>query len=106
MEQYNPYSQFRQVYTLEQILAAPKVFDLLTKLQCCPTSDGAGAVIVCSEQFVHRHHLEEQAIEILGDFAINSKVLHLKKGLFVCVSVCIRDGNGHGYREELPEEHD
>lgn len=31
---------------------------------CCPTSDGAGCAIVCSEDFVKRHGLENQAIEI------------------------------------------
>lgn len=59
-------SQFQDVYTLEQILKSPKIFDPLTKLQCCPTSDGAAAAIVCSEDFVARHGLYDQAIEILG----------------------------------------
>jgi sterol carrier protein 2 len=62
----NPYSQFRDEYTLEQILAAPKVYDPLTKLQCCPTSDGSAAAIVASEAFVKRHGLEGQAVEITG----------------------------------------
>jgi acetyl-CoA acetyltransferase len=38
----------------------------LTRLQCCPTSDGAGAVVLASEEFVHKHSLEDQAVEILG----------------------------------------
>jgi len=62
----NPYSQFRDVYSLEQILASPKVHDPLTKLQCCPTSDGSGAAILCSEAFVVKHGLQKQAIEIVG----------------------------------------
>ena len=36
----------------------------LTKLQCCPTSDGAAAAIVVSEDFVRANGLENQAIEI------------------------------------------
>ncbi len=64
--QFNPYSQFKQVYSLDQILESPKVFDPLTKLQCCPTSDGAAAAIVCNEAFVKKHKLEGQAVEILG----------------------------------------
>lgn len=43
-----------------------QVFDLLTKYQCCPTSDGAGAAILASEDFVRKHGLESQAIEILA----------------------------------------
>jgi len=62
----NPYSQFQDEYTLEQIQKAPKVFEILTKLQCCPTSDGAACAILCSEEFVKKHGLEGQAIEIIG----------------------------------------
>ncbi|CAK9044068.1 Sterol carrier protein 2 (SCP-2) (Acetyl-CoA C-myristoyltransferase) (Non-specific lipid-transfer protein) (NSL-TP) (Propanoyl-CoA C-acyltransferase) (SCP-2/3-oxoacyl-CoA thiolase) (SCP-2/thiolase) (SCP-chi) (Sterol carrier protein X) (SCP-X) (Straight-chain acyl-CoA oxidase) (SCPX), partial [Durusdinium trenchii] len=67
----NPYAQFRDEYTLEEIKASPAVFPLgdggaLTKLQCSPTSDGAAAVIVASEEFVIEHGLQGQAVEILG----------------------------------------
>ena len=62
----NPYSQFQDEYSLEQIKAAPMVWDPLTKLQCCPTSDGAGAAILASEEFVKKHGLQKNAVEILG----------------------------------------
>ncbi len=62
----NPYSQFQDEYTLEEILAAPMVHAPLTKLQCCPTSDGSAAAVLASEEFVKKHNLQDQAIEILG----------------------------------------
>jgi sterol carrier protein 2 len=62
----NPYSQFRDEYSLEQILGSKTVYAPLTKLQCCPTSDGAAACLVASEEFVKKHGLEGQAIEIVG----------------------------------------
>jgi len=62
----NPYSQFRDEYSLQDILDSPQVYGPLTKLQCCPTSDGGGAAIVCSEDFVKTHGLEAKAVEILG----------------------------------------
>ncbi len=62
----NPYSQFQDEYSLEQIMHAPMVYDPLTKLQCCPTSDGAGAAILATEDFVKKHGLQAQAVEILG----------------------------------------
>lgn len=62
----NPYSQFRDEYTLDQILKSPKIHGILTKLQCCPTSDGSAACILASEEFVRRHGLEAQAVEIVG----------------------------------------
>ncbi|CAG8509517.1 4436_t:CDS:2 [Paraglomus occultum] len=62
----NPYSQFRDAYTLDQIKASPRIYGPLTKLQCCPTSDGAGAVIVASESFVLNNKLSGQVIEIVS----------------------------------------
>jgi acetyl-CoA acetyltransferase len=62
----NPYSQFRDQYSLEDILNAPMVYDPLTKLQCCPTSDGGAAAVLASERFVKEHGLEAQAVEIVG----------------------------------------
>ncbi|MFP8879517.1 MAG: lipid-transfer protein [Myxococcota bacterium] len=62
----NPNSQFRDVYTLQEILDAPMVWDPLTKLQCCPTSDGGGAAVLASERFVREHGLEAKAVEIIG----------------------------------------
>jgi acetyl-CoA acetyltransferase len=50
----NERSQFREASTLEEVLAAPMVFDPLTKFQCCPTSDGAAAAVVCSEEFAKK----------------------------------------------------
>jgi acetyl-CoA acetyltransferase len=62
----NPYAQFQDEYTLEQILGSRMVYDPLTKLQCSPTSDGSGAVILAGEAFVERHGLAPRAVEIVG----------------------------------------
>ncbi|KAJ6607415.1 thiolase-like protein [Mycena sp. CBHHK59/15] len=62
----NPYSQFRDGWSVEQVLKAPKITNQLTKFMCSPTSDGAACCIVASEDFVHAHGLENQAIEIVA----------------------------------------
>lgn len=62
----NPYSQFQDEYSLADILASPTIHDPLTKLQCCPTSDGGAAAVVASESFVERHDLGARAVEIAG----------------------------------------
>ncbi|RMI33472.1 lipid-transfer protein [Nocardia stercoris] len=62
----NPYAQFQQEYSLEEVLAAKQIYGPLTKLQCSPTSDGSGAVILANEDFVDRHGLADRAVEIVG----------------------------------------
>jgi acetyl-CoA acetyltransferase len=51
---HNPYSQFRKPYTVEEILAAPPITYPLTLPMCAPLSDGAAAVIVCTEEGLAR----------------------------------------------------
>ncbi|KAK8129869.1 nonspecific lipid-transfer protein [Apiospora kogelbergensis] len=63
----NPYSQFQDVYTHEQIMKAPMIHEPLTKLQCCPTSDGGAAAVLVSQEFLDaRPHLKDRAILIAG----------------------------------------
>lgn len=62
----NPYSQFRDEYTLDDILKSRPVFEPLTMLQCCPTSDGAAAAVLVSEDIVKKYNLQSQAVEIIG----------------------------------------
>ncbi len=62
----NPYAQFQNDYTLEEIKDAPEIYAPLTKLQCSPTSDGSAAAIVASERFVEEHDLWDRAIELAG----------------------------------------
>jgi acetyl-CoA acetyltransferase len=62
----NPYAQFQDEYTLDDILAAPMIYDPLTRLQCSPTSDGSGAAVLASERFVDEHGMAGQAVEIVG----------------------------------------
>jgi benzoylsuccinyl-CoA thiolase BbsB subunit len=41
-----PYAQFRTPVSIDEVLASRMIAEPLTLLQCCPTSDGAAAVIV------------------------------------------------------------
>ena len=50
----NPFALFSDVLSLEEVMAAPEVFDPLTRYQCCPPTCGAAAAIVCSDDFARR----------------------------------------------------
>ena len=62
----NPYAQFQKEYSLQEILNAQMIYEPLTKLQCSPTSDGSAAAVVCSEDFVRKHGLQDKAVQILA----------------------------------------
>src|SRR2546428_6960002 len=74
----NPRSQYQEACSLEEVLAARMVYDPLTILQCCPTSDGAGAAILCSEEFATKQGVsrpvkivaQAMATDKMEDFAM------------------------------------
>ena len=52
----NPYSQYKMEVTFEEIMASRMIADPITVLQCCPQSDGAAAVILCSEKYYKKYN--------------------------------------------------
>jgi len=51
---HNPRAQYRQAYTVDEILAAPPIAYPLTLPMCSPVSDGAAAAVLCSDAGLQR----------------------------------------------------
>ncbi len=51
----NPYALFGNTLTLDEVMAAPMVFDPLTRFQCCPPTCGAAAAILCTAEYAAKH---------------------------------------------------
>lgn len=64
----NPFAQFQKEVSTEEVLASRAIATPLTLLQCCPTGDGAAAVIVASD--AARKRLGGAAVKI------SASVLH------------------------------
>ncbi|MGO4151923.1 thiolase family protein [Cupriavidus sp. YAF13] len=68
---HNPLSQYREAYTIEEILAAPPITFPLTLPMCSPISDGAAAAIVCSEAALARlDGSRSRAIRVLASVVV------------------------------------
>lgn len=64
---HNPLAQYREAYTVEDILAAPPITYPLTLPMCSPISDGAAAAVVCSEAGLKRLGLARgRAVRVLA----------------------------------------
>jgi acetyl-CoA acetyltransferase len=50
----NPAAQYRKRVSLQDVLGARMVADPITLLQCCPNTDGAAAVVMCSSEMARR----------------------------------------------------
>ena len=44
----NPYAQYNKTFTLADVLESRPIADPLTLYQCCPTSEGAAAAVLCA----------------------------------------------------------
>jgi acetyl-CoA acetyltransferase len=51
----NPHAQYRERYTIEEILDSPLISEPLTRLMCAPIGDGAAAAVLTSEEFARQH---------------------------------------------------
>lgn len=60
--EHNERAIFRTPVTVEEVLASPQMYGVLTRLQCCPPTCGAAAAVICSEEYARRHHLNTSVV--------------------------------------------
>ncbi len=51
----NPHAQYRDRFTLEEIMESPMIAEPLTRLMCAPIGDGAAAAILMNEEKARQH---------------------------------------------------
>jgi acetyl-CoA acetyltransferase len=69
----NPDAQMRKEVSVEEVLASRMIADPFTLLQCCPTGDGAAAIILASSAVAKQ----------LGGDPIEVRASHLTSGRFM-----------------------
>jgi acetyl-CoA acyltransferase len=62
----NPNAKVRTAYTVDEIMASPVICSPLTRLMCCPSTDGASAVIITTRVKALEHGSAARAIKVLG----------------------------------------
>jgi acetyl-CoA acetyltransferase len=71
---HNPYAQFQQPRTLDEVMRNP-VAGPLTRLQCCPFGEGAAAVIVASEQAIGELDIDaSRAVKVIASVSRSERV--------------------------------
>ena len=63
----NPYAHRKQTYTVEDVLASRPIADPLTLYQCCPTSEGSAAAVLCAREALGRYGLDpSRAVRVVA----------------------------------------
>ena len=75
----NPMSQYRKRFTVGEVLASRMIVDPITLLQCCPNTDGAAAVILCSADFAKKY--TSKPVKIIGSALISGDYFYKKSDL-------------------------
>jgi acetyl-CoA acetyltransferase len=73
----NDYAQHRTPVTVEEVLASPVISSPLTRLMCCPTSDGAAAVVIGNAAEARKH---SAPVEIRASVIEGGHLLGVKDG--------------------------
>ncbi|MGH7076053.1 MAG: thiolase family protein [Stellaceae bacterium] len=60
----NPFAQYQATVSVDEVLRSPMISTPLTRLMCCPTSDGAAAVVVVGPAMARRH--SHDAVRVLA----------------------------------------
>lgn len=55
--EHNERAVFRNLLTVEEVMASPHQFGPVTRFQCCPPTCGGAAAIVCSDEFAKKHNI-------------------------------------------------
>lgn len=66
----NPYAMYKKPLTTEDVLSARMLSDPLTVLHCCPVTDGAAAVILCTEDYARKY--TTKLVELAASVVISS----------------------------------
>jgi acetyl-CoA acetyltransferase len=67
----NVSEKYRTKVTLEEVLHSPVIADPLTRLSCCPVSDGAAAVVLASEKVARQY--TNRPVEIVASVLNSGK---------------------------------
>ncbi|MFO7965172.1 MAG: thiolase family protein [Desulfobacterales bacterium] len=80
----NPYAQFQKEVTLEDVLHSRMISDPLTLLQCCPQSDGAAAVVICTGDIARQYTSKPIKIPFITESSARYKGMEGRLSEFKC----------------------
>ncbi len=89
----NPYAHFQTARTAEEVMNSPVIADPLRMYMCCPTSDGAGAAVICTAEKARQMGVSSRAIKIAGWACGSPKVDDLTGGPGAFIGGDFKAGN-------------
>jgi len=80
---FNPKAQYRKEFTIEEILNSRMICEPITLLMCCPNTDGAAAVILCSTDVAKRY--TTKPIRILASTLLSGEYKYMQEDITMSI---------------------
>ncbi|WP_255149496.1 thiolase domain-containing protein [Halorarius halobius] len=101
----NPHAQLGFECSLDDAMSAPTVADPLTLYHCCPTTDGAAAALIVSEDVVGE--FTDDPIRVAGVGAASDRVGLFQRDTYAGVPAARRAADGaYGMADHSPDDLD
>jgi benzoylsuccinyl-CoA thiolase BbsB subunit len=75
----NPRAQYQKEFTVDEILNSRMIAEPITLLQCCPNTDGAAAVILCSMDVARKY--TTHTVKVAGSALLSADYFYKKEDL-------------------------
>jgi acetyl-CoA acetyltransferase len=76
----NPYAHYQKVFTMKEILESRMIADPLTLYQCCPTSEGASAAVICAKEVATKYGMNKDRLVNIAGMSIKTSAYEDRKG--------------------------
>jgi acetyl-CoA acetyltransferase len=93
---HNPYAQYQQEFSMEEIANARMISWPNTLYMCCPTGDGAGAVIYASAEKVRQLGLSSKAVKVAA-CVLTSDPWSVAGNAILDINLCTRNAVKEAY---------
>ncbi len=100
----NPIAQYQNKITVDDVMNSPMVASPLKLLDCSPITDGAAAVIICSEDYVKRMKISNPVWVIASAQASDTLALHDRKSLVEMNSTKVAAANAFKEAHMTPKD--
>jgi len=74
-------AQYQREFTVEEVLNSRMISDPITLLQCCPQTDGAAAVVLCSMDVARKH--TTNPVKIIGSALKSGDYAYKQKEIWI-----------------------
>jgi len=77
----NPFAHYQKEFSIEDVLKSRMICEPITVLECCPQTDGAAAVVLCSSEMARRH--TTRPVTVVGSALLSGEYKYKQRDIAI-----------------------